>query len=468
MGFAVINIENIQIEDDRQRKYFPEAEKEELIESIKSEIGLMTPILVRPRLDGRYSLVAGERRLRAITEMKCDYKFGDLEVPAGHIPAVVKYFDSDITVVEAELHENLRRLNLTWQEQAEAIARLHALKTSQNPKHNPGMTAMLVESAEHEGDYASPNTYRTVQASLLVSEYLDNPEVKSAKSLSKASKVVTRLLEEQQMERLRQIREKMAKEAVPETQEDDVEEFQVPILSSTYKTLGTLYEGDVKEELLRVPDGSVQIVITDPPYGMGVHKFDDGGNSTLAHEYSEDNFEELHEFLVKELDRVCSENAHVYIFCDIDYFHKLRSLFSEQWWVRRVPLIWDKGPSGKIADGLPNGYRRSHEYILHAKKGNRPCSKVMSDIISIPDERDKVHAAQKPVKLYEILLAMSAVPGDIVLDAFAGSGTIFRAAKTAMVVPIGIELNEKFANYCRTAQEYEDVVETPAGDFPLL
>jgi len=465
MGFAVINVENIIVDEERQRKYFPDAEKQELIDSIQSDIGLMTPILVRPRNDGKYLLVAGERRLRAVREIEKDYTFGDLNIPAGNIPAVIKYFDNQITVREAELHENLVRLNLTWQEQAEAISKLHEFKSEQNAKHNVGMTAMLVEDAEVEGDYATPATYRQVQASLLVSNYLTNPEVAKAKSLGKASKIVTRLLEEQQLQRLREIKEKIAQET-PQEEEDNVEdENLVPMAVSVYKTLGTLYAGDMREHIKKIEDGSVQVVITDPPYGMGVDKFDDGGNSTLAHEYSEDNFKELHEALIQELDRICSEHAHVYIFCDIDYFHELKSLFPKGWWVRRVPLIWDKGNMGKMADGMPNGYRRSHEYILHARRGNRPCAKVISDVIAMTDERDKVHAAQKPTKLYELFMEMSCVPGDTVFDPFAGSGTIFKAAKNRMTHPIGIEMNEKFVNYCLAAQEYEtsEASEAPQG-----
>ncbi len=454
----ILPLNKIITTNDRQRQFFPAAEEQELIESIQT-MGLLTPIFLRPRND-KYVLVAGERRLRAITKLKKAYNFGEDIIPPNHIPAVVKYFKDDLTAAEAELHENLVRVNLTWQEQAAAVAALHALKLEQNPKHTKGQTASLIEEGDSDRPYASTTTYRRVHASLLVAQHLDNPDVQKAASLTQAGKIVSRIEEEAIQKKLREMRE--AKRIEAETKEPSTAPgtFKPPSPKIVKEKFGTLIYGDMLEHIPRsIPNNSVQVVVTDPPYGIGVATFNDGGKGTAAHEYSEENFDELHRHLVSNLDKICTKTAHVYIFCDIIYFEKLKSYFNpeEGWSVRRKALVWDKKGSGKLMDGVPVGWRSTHELILYAKRGKRHCSKLADDVISIADVRNKNHPAQKPVELYQHLLTMSAVPGDIVLDAFAGCGTIFHAARTLLLEPIGIELSDKYIALCEEAQTTEDV-----------
>ncbi len=92
------------------RKHFPEAELEELAESIRQQ-GLLQPVLLRP-VDGGYELVAGERRFRAAQ------RAGLTE-----IPAVVRQVD-DRTALELALIENLQRRDLDPIEEAHAYERL--------------------------------------------------------------------------------------------------------------------------------------------------------------------------------------------------------------------------------------------------------------------------------------------------------------------------------------------------------
>ena len=64
---------------------------------------------------------------------------------------------------------------------------------------------------------------------------------------------------------------------------------------------------------------------------------------------------------------------------------------------------------------------------------------------------EKLHAAQKPVDLYAELMKLSFLPGELILDPCAGSGTIFRAAKVAGMRAIGYENDPASANLCRAA-----------------
>lgn len=477
MSIKILSLDEILVGEDRQRKTFPEQEMQELQDSILNEHGLMTPILVRPYKD-KYLLVAGERRLRAITSLNRGYNFGQELIQPNHIPAVIKFFDTEMSAMEAELHENVVRLNLSWQDRVQAIARLHALKSASDPKHSVGMTASFID--EGNGEYASHKAYRETNTALLLKDYLEDPDVQKAKSANEAKKIVARKIEEDNLMKLKELRKNMpkAEEKKPDGNSNtpdlalelglDVGNGSNPvspvenILPSPEKiALGEFYEGDMLKLLPTIPDGSIQVVLTDPPYGMGVSEFNDGGKAgSLKHEYSEEDFRELHDALVMALPRICTPTAHVYMFCDLDYFHELRDLMKEvldeDWIIRRTPLIWDKGTAGKLADGIATGFRRSYETILHAYRRGRASPKVISDVLSFPDTRDKIHAAQKPVELYKALLTMSAVPGDHVFDPFAGSGTIYKAAKDLYLHPIGFEMNPKFAEVCEQARMFYD------------
>ena len=104
-GAVTININDIEPNRDQPRKDFDETALSELAESI-SQHGLIQPIVVKPTIDGRYSIIAGERRWRAsrlagITE----------------VPVIIKDADEQ-TLMEIALIENLQREDLNAVEEA--------------------------------------------------------------------------------------------------------------------------------------------------------------------------------------------------------------------------------------------------------------------------------------------------------------------------------------------------------------
>lgn len=93
------------------RRAFTESELVELEASIKTS-GLLQPIVVRTRGDGKWELVAGERRLRAVSRLGWS-----------EIPAVVREFD-DRAMLTLALVENLQRADLNPLEEAQGYQRL--------------------------------------------------------------------------------------------------------------------------------------------------------------------------------------------------------------------------------------------------------------------------------------------------------------------------------------------------------
>ena len=110
-GLKDIAVNAIDPNPNQPRVHFDEASLAELSASI-SAIGVLQPILVRPDENGRYQLIAGERRWRAASR-------AGLQM----IPAIVRVTD-DVSSVEQALVENLHRQDLTPLEEAAAYQQL--------------------------------------------------------------------------------------------------------------------------------------------------------------------------------------------------------------------------------------------------------------------------------------------------------------------------------------------------------
>ena len=94
------------------RERFDESELESLAESIRSQ-GVVQPIVVSPRTDGDYTIVAGERRWRAAQR-----------AGLSEVPVAIRQVDDDKQLLEMALVENLQRSDLNPIEEAEAFQRL--------------------------------------------------------------------------------------------------------------------------------------------------------------------------------------------------------------------------------------------------------------------------------------------------------------------------------------------------------
>jgi DNA modification methylase len=317
---------------------------------------------------------------------------------------------------EAELDENIKRVDLTWQERAAAVARLAALRTRQNVTVGAPPATVASIAAELERQPAS------VREDLLIARHLSNPEVAKAKTAGDALKNLKKVEQ----------RAKMVLRA------EAVQSSAIP-LHATHK----LILGEALEQLSRLPDASAQVVLSDPPYGMGADTFGDLGTVAPSDHRYDDSLEAwtaLVARLAPELFRVCSDGAAVYLFCDLDRFRDLRFILDGAGFkVHRTPILWIK-PNGQRVPWPKSGPRRAYECCLFAMKGEHLVNKLENDyVIAAPDE-NLGHSAQKPVELMRNLLRRSAKPGDVVLDPFMGTGSVLPAAHELLCTYMGIEL----------------------------
>jgi site-specific DNA-methyltransferase (adenine-specific) len=118
-------------------------------------------------------------------------------------------------------------------------------------------------------------------------------------------------------------------------------------------------------------------------------------------------------------------------------------------------VVWDKGPMG-----MGHHYRRSYETVLVATVPGAPVkwydtTKRVENIIrpgtfsvnKIIPSKDQ-HPTEKPVELMAHFIKLHTLPGEIILDPFAGSGTTLVAAKRLGRKFIGIEISRDYADIC--------------------
>lgn len=204
--------------------------------------------------------------------------------------------------------------------------------------------------------------------------------------------------------------------------------------------INSVIQGDCLEVMKDIPDNSVDLIITDPPYSTPtVTSFGRKKVINLA-DLSIQEF--YFRSVKKEFERILKNNGRVFIFCDDKYYPILFGVFYD--WSNKNLVIWDKG---KI--GMGNPIRKQHELILYANKETYEYKRTdgithYPSILKYPSDRDKVHGAQKPIRLIEDLIKGFSNEGDIVLDCFAGSGTTLLAAKNLSRNYVGIELSPEY------------------------
>lgn len=401
---------------NRIRAAFDETKLAALSDSI-ARLGLLhAPILKNG------SLVCGERRLRAIALLPTfgqDLYYQGVYIPQGHVPYTELGQSTEAQIMEAELEENLMRDDLTVQEEAIARAELHRLRVSQNPAQTKEDTAR--ELSKPGQVLASMD----VRNALLIDEHMDIPEVAKAKTTKEAMKVIARKKRDDHNATL-------------------AEDFQL-----TKDSPHQLIQGDAVEQLRLManlrPD-TVDVICTDPPYGVDAHNFNAQEGTNHAYDDTRDNFERILRAIAVDGYAVCKPLAHAYIFHDFANWGFLRDTMADAGWeVWPRPIIWSKG-NGLLARP-DHGPRYTYECILYAIKGSRPVTLVAPDVITLRTLTRQRRGAEKPTALYHDLLARSVRPGDTVLDPCCGLGPIFPAANELSVKAIGLEIDASAVGY---------------------
>jgi|1_EtaG_2_1085319.scaffolds.fasta_scaffold00406_5 DNA modification methylase len=368
-----------------------------------------------------YQLVVGERRLHAIRKIyqtdEATFSHDGVVVPHGLIPVTDLGLDDAASVFEAELHENIIRVDLDWKDRVRAIDDLHKLRQTQNPTQTVQDTAAELNPVSPKSGMVRDEIARA----RVVAERMDDPAIAGARSANEAYNLASRQIEA---------------------------EFLADLANRGLSSKGKheLFFGDcvdVMQDFINA-DTKFDLIIADPPYGMGADKFGDAAKNVHTYKDDRDTAIQIAKNIFDLGYKATKDDAHLYLFCDIDNFTTLRDVGSScEWDVFRTPLIWNKlGGAGHAPIGA-RGFQRTYELLLFASKGHKPFASLYSDVMTFNAVNNKVYAAQKPEELYKHLIKQSCLPQSLVLDPTCGMGTVFRAAQAAGCTGYGIEINKE-------------------------
>lgn len=202
-----------------------------------------------------------------------------------------------------------------------------------------------------------------------------------------------------------------------------------------------LYCGDCIEVMKKLPSKSIDMVMTDIPYGEinkhtqrhSLRSFDkkDADIVTFA----------LGDFM-KEVCRIVK--GSVYIFCSTEQISFIRSYMESLRMLTRV-IVWEKtNPSPVNGEYV---WLSGIELCCYGKFPGATYNQFCENtVIRCPTTESKVHPTQKPIQLIKKLILASTNGGDTVLDPCMGSGTTGIACINTGRKFMGIELNEKYFN----------------------
>lgn len=400
--------------EDRQRKLI---DVEDLVPSIR-ERGVLIPIII----NDDFSLIAGERRLTATLQLG--------------LPTIPVRFAKDLSERDRqiiELEENVKRQNLTWQETAEAVAKIHNLLVSEASDKPEPISWSMEQTADHVG-ISRPSVSRYVK---LQSDIEDGvPGVAKATKISEAETASKRFHSRQVESAVSQI---FSTPTATKTEDK-------PDVQSNF----SIQHADVIQWLDSYSGPQFNFIHMDLPYGVKLSS--QAGGQTHAETYDGDApFEALLDALALHWNKIAAPECHVMFWFSMKHYQKcLDWLTSLGLTVDYNPGIWGKGNVGIIRDH-EHFPRNVYEPVFLAYQGNRALVKNTNNLINLTPTTDfreeAIHMSEKPRPVLLHFFQMFVDQFTRVFDPTCGSGSAIRAV--AEMAPgasgLGLEISEESA-----------------------
>lgn len=367
------------------------------------------------------------------------------------IEAVVVDADSTLKLKILEFEENNQRKDLTPEEEDKAIRGLHQLMVEANPievdpkKRGRRKTQWSMDDTAKLIGQSRPRVSRKIHHANKMAELPEDIRVEIyEKGGSSRRAVETALTQyERDSNRKTQIALEQAKRKIEGPTNVD-------------KIVQCI---DAREGLRAIQTESVDLIITDPPYGV---LEESAWDKQFGTGHTTRNFDDDYESTIKlltdimpELYRVMKNGSHLYMFCSlvpkdfsqpdtIPHASLIGRLMQEAgFMVRPGPLIWHKSSSQGFAPNY-TVWPFNIEGILFARKGWRDLDSKMpvEELLSYPPihSTNKQHKTEKPTQLIRAMCTRSQVRDGLFLDPFCGSGSGLMAALLTMDV-LGFDLD---------------------------
>lgn len=204
--------------------------------------------------------------------------------------------------------------------------------------------------------------------------------------------------------------------------------------------INKIYKEDCLELMKKIDDCSVDLVLTDPPYGTNYGKIKNDEDTTVFKQS------------IQPIFRILKNNSFFITYCYPLFIpeiieHAKKQGFTYRWiGFNYYPNMFKQKPQ-------PLGYNRYDSFIIFSK-GNAKKQAYMKDVVHILMDKVKpIHPHQKPMKAIEKLIKCASKENDLVFDPFMGSGTTIVSADRQGRKWIGCDIEK---SYCEMAKQWLD------------
>lgn len=457
-GVGLVAISDVYLDPDRLRKPSPSVTayiEEDLMPSI-TEHGIIQPPVIHiceppMQVDGRsypYILIAGGCRTEAC-----------IKLGLTHIPYNTRENLTTDELIELEQEENVTRLNMTWQDRVLGIAKVHQLRSTKAKAEGHAwgqkQTGKLLKCS-----HGHINSALAIAACLKSGD----TEVIAAPNFSKAQEILLGRKEDALIA-------SMAASSAPTSTAPRATPAMGPMrepsgISVTTAAIPTkskidilpafkqdldidlsqmLFHMDNKDWFDQRADESVDLIYTDIPYGIDMDNLD--FNSTdldrVADEHDVDeNVAQMEPFL-KNAFRVLKDQKYLVFWYDLAHHEKLLNWGKAAGFtVQPYPLIWCKEhPCRNRAGNV--WWTKSVEYVMVMRKGSATLRSAQTKCYFLADgsaERNtQRNPFSKPFAVSKQIITPLAIPGDTMVDPYAGEGSLIRCGITMGLKVIGVE-----------------------------
>lgn len=228
-----------------------------------------------------------------------------------------------------------------------------------------------------------------------------------------------------------------------------------------------LYNAECTETMRTFADKSIDCIITDPPYNLGLFMHNRNTNLKKMREnqfayagwdnLEFDEWQQNMRLWLQECNRVLKKKGTLIIFMAIIKVGDVIKLAEEAGFYYKTTGIWHK--TNPMPRNMKIQYVNSTEcWIYFVNEGTsgtfhnngKVCHDFMeSSVCPGSEKKFGKHPTQKPLSIMKQLIETLTNPDDIVLDSFMGSGSTCVAAKQLGRRYIGIELNEEYYNIAK-------------------
>lgn len=235
--------------------------------------------------------------------------------------------------------------------------------------------------------------------------------------------------------------------------------------------------GDSKEVIKRIPDNSIDFILTDPPYNIGKHSTGNiplPGRSAINNDLADWDLIDFNpEEWADEFIRILKPKGNLFIFTTYNQLGRWYDCLDKRFDTSNF-MIWHKtNPAPKI---FKAGFLNSCEMVFTCwNKGHvwnfisqsEMHNFVESPICSRPERlSNPKHPAQKPISILKKMIRIASNPDDIVFDPFMGVGSTGVAALQEERKFIGVEINKSYFDAAkeRIEKEMENINHMKAVD----